>query len=200
MDPILVVGGGLAGLAAALALPGPIVLVDPRPREAGAKDRRSAAILQPGRAFLERLGVWDGLASATPLERLRVLDLDTGRDATFDSADLEGGGPFGWNVPNDAMRAALIEALEARGDVELAFGTSLSSLTPRSEESVAHLSDGRRLRPPGPHFFLYAENEIDFMWRVFQSLYGFYSHVTADAIIHTFCGQTVALGDKIPFK
>ena len=148
MEPILVVGGGLAGLAAALALPGPVVLVDPRPREAGAKDRRSAAILQPGRALLERFGVWDDLASATPLERLRVLDLDTDRDATFDSADLEGGGPFGWNVPNDAMRAALLGALEARGDVELAFGTSLSSLTPRSEESLARLSDGRRLHPP----------------------------------------------------
>ena len=148
MEPILVVGGGLAGLAAALALPGPVVLVDPRPREAGDKDRRSAAVLRPGRALLERLGVWNALASPTPLDMLRVLDLDTGRDAVFDSADLEGGGPFGWNVPNDAMRSALIDALEARGNVELAFGTSLASLTPRSEECVAYLSDGRRLRPP----------------------------------------------------
>ena len=146
MEPILVVGGGLGGLAAALALPGPVVLVDPREPEPNARDLRSTAILQPGRALLEELGVWRRIGAPTPLRVLRIGDLDADRWTEFDSADLEGGGPFGWNVPNAELREALLSAIAARGDIDLRYGTALAALTPRTTEALARLSDGTRLR------------------------------------------------------
>lgn len=147
---ILVSGGGIAGLAAAAGLARAgysVCLVDPK---TAANDLRSTAYLLPGRTFLEKLGLWDGLdARATPLEALRVIDTagdppGITADRTFQATDLDTPA-FGWNLPNGLVREALLSAMNASENVELSLGEFVTGLTLREKAAVVTLSNGRRL-------------------------------------------------------
>ena len=110
-----VVGGGPAGLAAALALGAAgadVVLAAPPHRAAGqAPDNRTAALFAGSIEFLKNLGVWDLIAPhSAPITAIRILD-DTGAllrapEVTFTAAEV-GLDVFGWNVPNNALVAGL---------------------------------------------------------------------------------------------
>lgn len=148
---VFISGGGIAGLAAAAGLARAgleVALADPKP---GGADLRSTAYLAPGRAFLEELALWDGLADrAMPLEKLRVVDTAgeppaISADRTFEAAEL-GLPAFGWNLPNGTVRAAMMEALEAASGVSLFLGVGLDTMTLRETGAVVRLSDGRRLK------------------------------------------------------
>src|SRR5438445_9442668 len=106
-----VIGGGPAGLVAALALAHfgvPTVLVAPRP---GRIDNRTTALMGPSVKALEALGVWPGCRTyAAPLRVMRIAD-DTDRlwrapEVRFDAAEI-GLEAFGWNVENRHLVAAL---------------------------------------------------------------------------------------------
>jgi 2-octaprenyl-6-methoxyphenol hydroxylase len=106
-----VVGGGPAGLVAAIALAAGGVttaFVTGRP---GRTDNRTSALLAASVMALDTLGVWtDCRAQAAPLRRLRIVD-DTTRlwrapEVRFDAAEL-GIEAFGWNVENRHLVAAL---------------------------------------------------------------------------------------------
>lgn len=110
----VVVGGGPAGLTAAIALAeGGIatVLADRRPAH---PDRRTTALLAGSVKALAVLGVWEACrAHAAPLKTMRIVD-DTGRlwrtpEARFDAGEI-GLDAFGYNIEN----RHLIAALEAR--------------------------------------------------------------------------------------
>jgi 2-octaprenyl-6-methoxyphenol hydroxylase len=110
----IVVGGGPAGLTAAVALAeGGIgtLLVGKKP--AGA-DNRTTALLASSVTALETLGVWARCQEqSAPLRFLRIVD-DTGRlwrapEVKFE-ADEIGLKAFGWNIEN----RVLVEALVAR--------------------------------------------------------------------------------------
>jgi 2-octaprenyl-6-methoxyphenol hydroxylase len=107
-----VVGGGLAGRAAALAV-AQAGLTTLHLAPAGPPDRRTSALMQPAVAYLQRLGVLaDPPDFGDPLTRIRVIDA-TGRlvrapETLFDSAEA-GLEAFGWNLAN----AALAERSEA---------------------------------------------------------------------------------------
>ena len=116
---VAVVGGGPAGLAAAIALAdvgARVALIAPRP---GVDDWRTTALLGGSVDFLERHGVWSGLRSAaSPLRRMRLIDA-SGRlfrapDVTFDAREI-GRDLFGYNVANGPLVAALSDAVAARG-------------------------------------------------------------------------------------
>ncbi|HWP27731.1 MAG TPA: UbiH/UbiF family hydroxylase [Xanthobacteraceae bacterium] len=107
---VAVVGAGLAGLTAAVALAAARVgtaLVGRHSRQ----DRRSTALLVGSVAALDALGVWAGCAAhAAPLRRLRIID-DTGRlirspEVVFDASEI-GLAAFGHCIENRHLLAAL---------------------------------------------------------------------------------------------
>lgn len=111
----IVVGGGPAGWAAALALAHAGVattIAAPRHQVAGGgTDRRTAALFTSSIELLRNLGVWDDLFSACePIGAIRLVD-DRGAllrtpEVTFRAADV-GLDVFGWNVPNEALMRVL---------------------------------------------------------------------------------------------
>jgi len=115
---LAVVGAGPAGLAAALAAANEgIATVLIGPAATGASDSRTSALFQGAIRMLEALGVWPAIRlEAAPIAAIRIID-DTGRllrapDALFRAAEI-GSEPFGWNIPNRVLTAAL-EAAAAR--------------------------------------------------------------------------------------
>ena len=151
---IVIAGAGPAGLAAACVLGTEghrVTLIDPAPpvtgeADAGA-DLRTTALLQPARDLLATAGAWDGLtASATPLWTMRIVDAagaaPVSRD--FEARDLSDR-PFGWNVPNWALRDALLSRVMALDTVETRFGRSVTGLLQRTSGARVTLSDGSRL-------------------------------------------------------
>jgi 2-octaprenyl-6-methoxyphenol hydroxylase len=110
---VAVVGGGPAGLIAAIALAAAgadTLLVAPR----AVPDNRTTALLSSSVTALEALGVWQAcLPHAAPLEKMRIVD-DTRRlvrapEVCFAAAEI-GLDAFGCNIEN----RHLVAALEAR--------------------------------------------------------------------------------------
>lgn len=108
---VVVVGGGPAGLTAAVALAGAGVPTALVAAQTGGRDNRTTALFSSSVAALTALGIWDPCrAEAAPLKSLRIID-DTGRlwrapEVRFDAAEI-GLEAFGWNVENRALVAAL---------------------------------------------------------------------------------------------
>lgn len=110
-----VVGGGPAGLIAALALARggvKVALLAPRPPHA---DRRTTALLGTSVDTLRKLEISDSiLRKSAPLKRLRLADgtrrLIRTPEVTFDSSEI-GLDAFGYNIENETLLAVLREAL-----------------------------------------------------------------------------------------
>ena len=122
---VLIAGGGLAGLVAALAIARSapdmsVEVVDAKPPLAGVSDERASAVAAAARRMLEQLDVWAGLeADAEPIRSMEITDSRTG-DAvrpvflTFD-ANVSEGEPFAHMVPNEPLIVALRGAAEGAG-------------------------------------------------------------------------------------
>ncbi len=144
---VIVVGGGPAGLTAALALAvagHDVTMVDPNP-EARPPVGRTTAIMAPQALLLHELGAWPGPAERAELAGLRIVNrVGSGgaADVTFRAEEL--GEPcFGWNVANAALVDALARA--ARGRVRV-VAARLDAMRRRQRHWELVLDDGRELR------------------------------------------------------
>ncbi|WP_299812840.1 UbiH/UbiF family hydroxylase [Tardiphaga sp.] len=110
---VAVVGGGPAGLAAAIALADTGARVALVARRAAYADNRTTALLGGSVDFLERLDVWRRCAGqSADLTTMRLVD-DTGRlirapEVKFVSAEI-GLDTFGYNIANRDLMTALEE-------------------------------------------------------------------------------------------
>lgn len=140
---VAVIGGGPAGLVAAIALNAAgaaTVLIAPEAKA----DTRTTALLSGSVTALEALGVWARcLPYAAPLERLRIVD-DSGRlfrgpEVAFAASEI-GREAFGYNIEN----RHLLAALEARvGEVSIKRRVSAArALQPDSAGVTIRLDDG----------------------------------------------------------
>lgn len=151
---IAIIGGGIAGLIAALAFAKSghqIAVVEPNAPRARPKDLRSTAFLQPARHLMEVADIWSGLRThATPLQVMALLDAggeenEIRFEARFDAAEISND-PFGWNFPNHKLVEILGQAVIDQPNITTYFGQSLASLTTRQTEALVRLDGGGQLR------------------------------------------------------
>jgi 2-octaprenyl-6-methoxyphenol hydroxylase len=120
-EKVAVVGGGPAGLVAALVLGAAgvetLLFAPPPP----GPDRRTTALLDGSVRVLRVLGVWTLLEPhATPLKKLRLVDatrrLFRAPEVLFDCSEL-GLDAFGHNIENETLRNTLRAAVERNGRI-----------------------------------------------------------------------------------
>lgn len=146
----VVVGGGLAGVAAAVA----VARAGPRTLHLAPKappDRRTSALMLPSVEYLETAGLVDDPAAiGHPLTQIRIIDatdrLIRAPETLFDSR--EAGHPaFGWNFPNSRLLECFEAARSGLDRLETAE-TSLVDLVRVAEGWQLQLGDGRTLVAP----------------------------------------------------
>lgn len=148
---IAVVGGGVVGCAAALALARcglAVALLEARepPRwTPGQRDLRVYAFAPDNAALLDALGVWPSVraARAQPYRAMRVWDAAGGGELAFD-ADRFGRRELGWIVEHGLLVDRLWAALPAAG-VQLRCPASVAGLEPRDDGMRLRLEDGMAL-------------------------------------------------------
>ncbi|MCL2430276.1 MAG: FAD-dependent monooxygenase, partial [Alphaproteobacteria bacterium] len=162
-----VIGGGPAGLVAALALAhfqvptglvAPSARPDPAPQgkareqagagRAGGADNRTTALMMPSVRALETLGVWSSCRRhAAPLRVMRIVD-DTGRlwrapELRFEAAEI-GLEAFAWNIENAHLVAALWDRVDTMPSLAH-HATAATSLSIGQSGVTATLADGTAL-------------------------------------------------------
>lgn len=159
---IVVIGGGLAGMIAAVALArgGRKVALVSVPH--GKDDKRTTALMDQSIRFLERLSLWDRIApSAAELSTMQIID-GTNRLLRAPTVAFRAGeaglDAFGYNIPNAALIAVLEGAVRAEGNItwleelaqSVAAGEDVVSIGLESGESISAAfavgADGRGSR------------------------------------------------------
>ncbi|KGE00523.1 UbiH/UbiF family hydroxylase [Rhizobium sp. YS-1r] len=141
---IAVVGGGLAGSLAALALARAgrkVALIAPVSEKA---DERTTALMDQSIRFLERLGVWDDIApSAAALSIMQIIDgtkrLLRAPTTQFRAQDV-GLYAFGYNIPNKALSGTLDAAVTAEPNITK-ITQSVQTVDYSAERAAITLSD-----------------------------------------------------------
>ena len=140
----IVVGGGLAGIAAAVAVAqAGLRTLHIAPK--GPSDRRTSALMQPTIAYLQSAGlIGDPSEVGHPLTQIRIIDatsrLIRAPETLFDSTDA-GLPAFGWNLANVRLLESF-EAAKARLDTLQTVETTLASLERDGKRWRLTLSDG----------------------------------------------------------
>jgi len=151
---IVIVGGGIAGLAAAAALAQAglsLLLVEAHalpdfPEQPGDGvddfDPRVSALTLRSIAFLEALGAWDAVVARRqcPYRHMAVWDAEGTGAIDFDAAEL-GARSLGTIVENRLLTAALGERVRATPAIEVRAPAKLADAT-RSEHGVCLRLDG----------------------------------------------------------
>ncbi|MFS2174799.1 UbiH/UbiF family hydroxylase [Rhizobium pisi] len=145
---VAVIGGGLAGMIAAIALARggrDVALVAPvAPKE----DRRTTALMDQSIRLLDRLALWEKLRPATaPLTSMRIVDgtdrLLRAPTTTFRAAEV-GLNAFGYNFPNKVLIDILEEAAAGEGNITR-FAEMAESIEISSEAVSIALANGETL-------------------------------------------------------
>ncbi|WFU03404.1 UbiH/UbiF family hydroxylase [Rhizobium sp. CB3171] len=145
---VAVIGGGLAGMIAAIALArgGRAVALVAQPHNKA--DRRTTALMDQSIRFLERLALWDRIAPSTaPLTTMQIIDGTTrllrAPTVAFRASEI-GLEAFGYNIPNAALLSALSDAVKVEGNITL-IETAASEVTVRDDGVTVTLEDGETL-------------------------------------------------------
>jgi 2-octaprenyl-6-methoxyphenol hydroxylase len=150
MTDAVVVGGGLVGLAAAVAVAkAGLETLHLVPK--GPPDRRTSALMLPSVDYLRQSGlVPDPAAIGHPLTQIRIIDatrrLIRAPETLFDSAEI-GLDAFGWNFPNVKLSEAF-EAARAGLSNLTSVETVLEDLEVTPDGSVLKLGNGETLAVP----------------------------------------------------
>ncbi len=141
---VLIAGGGPVGAALALALRESglaVAVVEARPPETAAMDPRPIALSHGSRLILERLGVWDGLAPATPIARIHV-----SQRGGFGRVELDAGEArlpaLGYVLDYARLAKALAGGLGA-GCCDYLTGATVTGLAPEQDRTRVQFDRGK---------------------------------------------------------
>ncbi|HWT53353.1 MAG TPA: UbiH/UbiF family hydroxylase [Rhodocyclaceae bacterium] len=146
---IVIVGGGLAGLALAAALRGSrysIALVEGRaPQVPQGLDARIYAISPASAAFLAEIGVWRHLDASRmqPVERMEVCGDRSGRIG-FSAYDT-GVSELAWIAESSLLHQELWETVKRQPNVQLLCPAKPQALAVGEQAATLQLADGRTL-------------------------------------------------------
>lgn len=146
----IVVGGGLAGVAAAIAV-AQAGLSTIHLAPAGPPDRRTSALMMPSVDYLRSAGLIDDPeAIGHPLTQIRIIDatprLLRAPETLFDAAEA-GMSAFGWNFANIRLMERF-QAVAATLPNLVVRDASLTAFTVDADGHQLTLSDGSVLRAP----------------------------------------------------
>lgn len=150
---VIILGGGLVGLALAAALDGSglssIIIdpADPEVRKDAAFDGRTSAVSSSSKRMFDTIGISDHFPEpGCPIRRIEVADgLDPG-GLCFDPGDDDE--PLGWMNENRHLRAALLARAEAGKNIWLMWKAKPAEVE-RGEHCVTvRLEDGRVASAP----------------------------------------------------
>jgi 2-octaprenyl-6-methoxyphenol hydroxylase len=150
---VIILGGGLVGLALAAALDASgiaSIVVDPADpdlRKDAAFDGRTSALSSSSKRMFDTIGISEHFpAAGCPIRRIEVADgLDPGGLA-FDPGDDDE--PLGWMNENRHLRAALLARAEAGKHIRLLWKARPGDVTRGEHRVIVRLEDGRELGAP----------------------------------------------------
>lgn len=147
---VVIVGGGLAGLALAVALkrsPLSIALVEGRAPvpPAGAWDARIYAISPANARFLDEIGIWEHL-DASRIQRVATMEVHGDAGGRLDFSAYDAGVPeLAWIVESSLMQRELWETARRQGNVTLFCPGVPRRLSFGEDAARLVLADGREL-------------------------------------------------------
>ncbi|HEY5126461.1 MAG TPA: UbiH/UbiF family hydroxylase [Bradyrhizobium sp.] len=145
---VVVIGGGPAGLTAAIALAQAGAATALIARRAPYADNRTTALLGGSVDFLRALDVWPRCQDkAAPLQAMRLVD-DTGRlirapEVRFSSDEI-GLDAFGYNIENRLLMAALEERAAELSELTR-FDDEAETVSPEDADVVIRTGHGKTL-------------------------------------------------------
>ena len=140
---VLIVGGGPVGAALAFALRGnglAVGLLEARAPQAAQADPRPVALSHGSRLMLERLGLWERLVPATPIERIHVSQRGGFGRVELKAAEAQLPA-LGYVLDYGQLATTLARALEAEGGCRLIRAT-VSAVTAGQDTALAHFDAG----------------------------------------------------------
>ena len=146
---LIIVGGGLAGLALAVALRRTrlkIAVVETRaPAAPAGWDARIYAVSPSNARFLDEIGIWQhlDLARCQPVRKMSVHG-DRGGDLEF-SAYASGVGELAWIMESALLQRELWETAKRQGNFDLLCPAAPTLLDIGDGEAVLELADRRSL-------------------------------------------------------
>ncbi|KAF0836441.1 2-octaprenyl-3-methyl-6-methoxy-1,4-benzoquinol hydroxylase [Methylovorus glucosotrophus] len=149
---MVVVGGGLVGLATALAATPQgmhAILLDRAARSSEELthdwDSRIYAITPGNAEWLAALGVWSRIPAERicPIDRMMVWGDSAQDQLHFDAEDI-GASQLGFIVENMALQQALLQALDEAG-VDLRFGTACAGASFSDKAATLTLESGEKI-------------------------------------------------------
>ena len=147
----IVLGGGLIGLTAALALSKldlNIAIVERNPLEKlrnSSGDQRTSAISASGKVMFDTIGIWDLLKSnAEPILDIRVSEKNTKGFVHYSHVDADNE-PMGYIIENEIIKKTLIDSNKDSPNVSLIFGQSVNGFSSGHAAIQLELSDSNLL-------------------------------------------------------
>lgn len=149
----LIIGGGIAGLSLGLLLARaglPTALVDTdkvQPLSEIRPSGRTVALMAPSIHVIKACCIWDVIEPiATPMKAMRLIDDNQSPPTSITFAAPEAGlDAFGYNIPNDQLRAALADAVQAQENLTYFAPGRLAHYTVHDHGVTATLQDGTEI-------------------------------------------------------
>jgi len=148
MSEILIVGAGQVGAVCALALQQQGIaarVLEAQPADARA-DTRTLALSYGSRLILDRLGVWDRIAGATPITRIHISQRGALGVARLSASEVQVPA-LGYVLPYAALTTVLKQALADAG-IAVDYGVAVAGIESDTARATLRTAAGDTLTAP----------------------------------------------------